>query len=78
MAQVTLPQPVLFVLVKLATAGFEGYVVGGAVRDLLTGKTVNDWDFTTDATPEQIQAQFTGSFYDNTYGTVMIPANALF
>jgi tRNA nucleotidyltransferase/poly(A) polymerase len=34
--------------------GFSGYVVGGAVRDLLLGVTVSDWDLATDATPDRM------------------------
>jgi tRNA nucleotidyltransferase (CCA-adding enzyme) len=56
----------------LETAGFEAYLVGGCVRDLLLGKTPKDWDFTTSATPDQIQALFTESFCNNDYGTVGI------
>jgi poly(A) polymerase len=37
-----------------AAAGFELALVGGPVRDAFLGRTVNDLDFTTDATPEQI------------------------
>ena len=42
----------------LAQAGFKGYVVGGAVRDLLLGKTPKDFDVATDATPEQVRKLF--------------------
>jgi len=52
---------------------FELYLVGGSVRDLLLGKNVADWDFTTDATPLEIQEMYPDSFYDNTFGTVGIP-----
>ena len=45
-------------------------MVGGAVRDLLTKTEVKDWDFTTDATPEEIQKLFPDSYYDNKFGTV--------
>ena len=34
--------------------GFLSYVVGGAVRDLVLGVTVSDWDLATDATPDQL------------------------
>jgi len=44
--------------------------VGGCVRDLILGKAPKDWDITTNATPEQIQAVFPDSFYENDYGTV--------
>ncbi|MDB5253965.1 MAG: polynucleotide adenylyltransferase [Parcubacteria group bacterium] len=54
----------------LTKAGFEAFVVGGSVRDLLIGKAPTDWDLTTNATPEQIQALFPHTFYENTYGTV--------
>lgn len=42
----------------LAQAGFKGYVVGGAVRDLLLGKTPKDFDVATDATPEEVRRLF--------------------
>ncbi len=54
----------------LHKAGFEAYLVGGCVRDLLLGKTPKDWDFTTDADPDEIQALFPDSFCNNDYGTV--------
>ncbi len=37
-----------------AKNGFEAYLVGGAVRDVLLGKKASDWDVTTNATPEQM------------------------
>ena len=42
----------------LAAAGFKGYLVGGAVRDLLLGKTPKDFDVATDATPEEVRRLF--------------------
>lgn len=65
-----LPTPVQTVSDALETAGYEAYVIGGCVRDILLGKTPKDWDLTTNATPEQIQAIFPESFYENDYGTV--------
>jgi len=38
--------------------GFEAYLVGGAVRDVLRGKNAADWDIATNATPEQVMAIF--------------------
>lgn len=38
--------------------GYEAYVVGGCVRDCVIGRTPEDWDITTSATPEQIKALF--------------------
>ncbi|MCJ7805421.1 HD domain-containing protein [Patescibacteria group bacterium] len=69
---VHLPDYVLDILKKLEGADFEAYIVGGAVRDILMGKEVYDWDFTTNATPEQILKVFPEGFYDNTFGTVGI------
>lgn len=54
----------------LRSAGFEAYLVGGCVRDLILGLEPKDWDVTTNAAPEQIQAIFPDSFYENEYGTV--------
>lgn len=73
-----LPQPVLFVLETLQNAGYEAYVVGGAVRDLLMHSPTHDWDFTTNATPEQIQTLFPDHFYDNNFGTVGVALEHIF
>jgi tRNA nucleotidyltransferase (CCA-adding enzyme) len=79
---VVLPKPVVFILQTLKEAGFESYVVGGAVRDLLRKDQVEleynfDFDFTTDARPEQIMELFPEAFYENNFGTVMIPHHDL-
>ena len=42
----------------LREAGFDAYLVGGCVRDLLLGKTPKDFDVATDATPEQVKSVF--------------------
>lgn len=42
----------------LQRAGFKAYVVGGAVRDLIAGIVPKDYDVATDATPDQVRAQF--------------------
>lgn len=60
------------ILAALEGGGFEAYVVGGCVRDLLMERHPTDWDITTNATPEQIQALFPDNFYDNAFGTVTI------
>jgi poly(A) polymerase len=46
----------------LKDAGFEAYIVGGAVRDLLVGLRPKDFDVATDATPEQVKALFRRAF----------------
>lgn len=55
----------LFILRKLADAGFAGYLVGGGVRDLYLGKTPKDFDISTDARPGQLRKLFPHS---NTIG----------
>ena len=52
--------------------GFEAYLVGGCVRDLLMSKEPKDWDVTTNATPEQIMGLFEKTVYENTFGTVIV------
>ncbi|KKU09067.1 MAG: tRNA adenylyl-/cytidylyl-transferase [Candidatus Woesebacteria bacterium GW2011_GWB1_45_5] len=67
---INLPKSVSDILRKFKKAGYEIYIVGGAVRDILMGKIVHDWDFTTNATPEEILKIIPDGFYDNTFGTV--------
>jgi tRNA nucleotidyltransferase (CCA-adding enzyme) len=54
----------------LENAGFEAYLVGGCVRDLLRGTTPKDWDLTTNAHPEQIQTLFVEHYANNDFGTI--------
>lgn len=68
-----IPEEVSNVSGKLRAAGFESYLVGGCVRDLLIGRKPKDWDITTNAKPEEIQAIFPDSFYENNFGTVGVP-----
>ncbi len=65
-----IPQEIKNILEKLSEAGYEGYVVGGCVRDLLMKKEPKDWDVTTNAKPEEIQKIFPEHVYENTFGTV--------
>lgn len=55
---ITLPLPVARALSVLEEHGYEGYIVGGCVRDSLLGRTPNDWDVTTNATPDEMKACF--------------------
>lgn len=43
---------------QLHDAGFQAFIVGGCVRDLLLGQEPKDWDITTDATPDQVIGLF--------------------
>ena len=66
----TIPKEIQETLKQFEKAGFEAFVVGGCVRDLLLGKKPKDWDITTSARPEEIQKIFPDSFYENKFGTV--------
>ena len=65
-----IPKEVTHVTETLQKAGFEAYLVGGCVRDVIIGREPKDWDITTNANPEEIQGLFPKTFYENDYGTV--------
>lgn len=65
-----IPKEVSHVTKNLEEAGFDVFLVGGCVRDLLMGKEPKDWDLTTNATPEQIIPLFEKTVYENNFGTV--------
>ncbi|HWA32014.1 MAG TPA: HD domain-containing protein [Candidatus Paceibacterota bacterium] len=67
-----IPNEVKKVADKLVSAGFESYLVGGCVRDILLDREPKDWDLTTNAKPEQIIALFEKTVYENKFGTVII------
>src|SRR5207253_419378 len=62
-----IPKEVLAIIQTLAEKGFEAYIVGGCVRDLILSRAPMDWDVTTNATPEEIQAAFSNTFYTNDF-----------
>lgn len=69
-----IPQEIKKVIDKVKTAGFEIFVVGGSVRDLLLEKIdTGDWDLTTNARPEDILKIFPEGKYENDFGTVLVP-----
>jgi len=65
-----IPNEVLKIAKTLENKGFEAYLIGGCVRDLLIGRKPKDWDITTNAKPEEIMGLFSNTFYENEYGTV--------
>lgn len=71
-----IPENVMWTIEQLRHAGFEAFVVGGCVRDVLLGRNPNDWDITTNATPDQIMTVFEKTdrrvVYENNFGTVGI------
>ena len=66
------PKEVKSVAVELESHGFEAYVVGGCVRDILLGREPEDWDIATSAAPEEIQKIFPDNFYENKFFTVTV------
>lgn len=74
-----IPDTVLTVAETLEKAGYEAYLVGGCVRDLVIGKKAKDWDLTTNAKPEEIQALWPedDTFCNNDYGTVGVVNEAV-
>lgn len=52
------PEYVLFVMNRLTDAGYEAYMVGGCVRDTLLRRVPNDYDISTNAKPEAVEAIF--------------------
>jgi len=67
-----IPKEAKTIIKKLRENGYESYIVGGCVRDILMGKDPEDWDITTDAKPEEIQKIFPKSFYENKFLTVTV------
>ncbi|PIR68485.1 hypothetical protein COU49_00375 [Candidatus Nomurabacteria bacterium CG10_big_fil_rev_8_21_14_0_10_35_16] len=76
-----IPKEVSHVTDTLESAGFEAYLVGGCVRDLIMseilskaegGRDPNDWDVTTNAKPDQIIGLFEKTVYENEFGTVAV------
>ncbi|MFH0892702.1 MAG: HD domain-containing protein [Candidatus Falkowbacteria bacterium] len=72
-----IPDYVKTIIAKFEKAGFEAYIVGGCVRDLLMEKKPKDWDITTNARPEQTLKVFPEGKYENEFGTVLIPAKGM-
>ena len=65
-----IPKEVSHVTETLEKVGFQTYLVGGCVRDILMGREPKDWDITTNAKPDQIIGLFEKTVYKNTFGTV--------
>ena len=72
-----IPEEIQKIYKKLKEDGFEVYLVGGCVRNLMMEIPVKDWDLAANATPEKIQKLFSSSFYNNDFGTVGVPSDKL-
>jgi len=60
-----IPKEIGSIVEKLEKKGYEAYLVGGCVRDLLRNVDPEDWDVATNAKPEEIQKIFPKSFCNN-------------
>lgn len=70
---IDLPKNVENIIERLKEHGFEGFAVGGCVRDSLLKKTPTDWDITTDALPEDMKKIFKKTFDTGiAHGTVTV------
>lgn len=70
-----IPAGAWHILETLTGAGYEAYLVGGCVRDLLRGTEPHDWDICTSARPEETEACFAGRQIVETglkHGTVTV------
>ncbi len=67
-----IPKEIKTIIEKLKKAGFEAYIVGGCVRDILRKAKPEDWDIATNAKPKEIQKIFSNSFYENKFLTVTV------
>ena len=56
--RIEIPFAVRQILEKLGQSGYEGYIVVCGVRDMLLGRSPEDWDITTSARPEQVKELF--------------------
>ncbi|MBQ7826691.1 MAG: polynucleotide adenylyltransferase, partial [Clostridia bacterium] len=74
------PDYVRRILSRLAAEGFDGYAVGGCVRDSILGRIPHDWDVTTEAVPDEVMRIFAeGDIHvigtaGVRHGTVMVKA----
>lgn len=70
-----IPDEVRMIIDRFEKNGKQIFIVGGVVRDVLLKRSLVDWDFTTDATPEEIMEIVPDSYYDNKFGTVGVKSN---
>lgn len=56
--KIEMPGEVKFIISELENHDYEAFAVGGCIRDSLLGRTPDDWDITTSATPEEVKEIF--------------------
>src|ERR1700720_2194295 len=62
---------------KLQEGGYQGYLVGGCVRDMILGREPADYDVATDATPDEVMRLFPQTYAVGAkFGVVLVPASS--
>lgn len=68
-----MPHDAAIIINNLEKNGYEGYIVGGCVRDCIMGINPHDWDITTSASPTEVKNIFTHTFDSGIkHGTVTV------
>lgn len=67
-----LPKEIENIIYELEENGFEGYAVGGCVRDILRNTEPEDFDIASNAKPEEVGRIFKKNYSDNNFGTVTV------
>src|SRR6478736_6240826 len=67
-----IPAAVRALLAELWSNGVAAYAVGGSLRDVVLGRTPDDWDLASNALPERVLELVPGAVYENRFGTVGI------
>ncbi|MBI3589520.1 MAG: hypothetical protein HY093_03885, partial [Candidatus Liptonbacteria bacterium] len=75
--KLNVPDEVRSIAEQLEKAGYQAYLVGGCVRDLLLNREAKDWDVATSAPPEKTQQIFPESVYENDFGTVGVKTESV-
>ena len=75
---ISLPCEINEILTRIMEHGGEAYIVGGAIRDALLGRPINDWDIATSLKPDDIERLFSHTrtiSVGKKYGTVIVIMN---
>ncbi|MGA8556940.1 MAG: hypothetical protein WB630_21220, partial [Candidatus Acidiferrales bacterium] len=63
---------------RLRAQGYQAYLVGGCVRDILLGREPADYDIATDATPDRVEEMFPNSLTVGArFGVVVVTAESI-
>ncbi len=77
MIQMSMPSAIKKICNKLRASGFEAYVVGGTIRDLIMNRQNSDFDIATSAFPNEIKSVFPNAKPYGNFGTMLVIADGL-